>query len=458
MRQRSFAGPIILIAIGAIFLINNIVPDLSVWQLLADWWPLLLIGFGLIRLAEILVAYFSGYSASQAGAPYAPAPGRPIGFGWIFAIVLIGIAISLPHHVNKNWNWGPLRTSSIDIFGEEYTYPTTRVTPANGAKRLVLDNLRGNLSVTGADANEVRVEGQELIHAFKKQAADAVNEETRIELVPDGETIFVRQTEPANPDQAKVSVELEITVPKGMSIEARGKSGDLTINSIDGSVDVSSQRGEIHLKDIGGDSKLDVEHADLIHGTDLKGAIEIDGKGRDIQLENVAGEVTITGDFSGSLEFRNLAQQVHFESDQTDLKMAKLAGTMNMDLRDLRVENFTGPVVFSTHSRDVHFEKFNGPVSVELAHGDIDLTPSESQKLSKIDVHSRDGNIEVALPPNAQFALNAKTDQGDANNDYGDGIVSGTEGKGNSLRSENAGGPDVTLSTGRGTITVRKHD
>lgn len=457
MKNRSFAGPIIIIALGAIFLINNVVPDLSVWRLLGDWWPLLLIGFGGIRLAEVLYGHFSGYNASQAGVPYMQ-PGRSIGLGWIIAIVLVGIAISIPHHMHPDWNFGPLRTSGFEIFGEEYTYQTTRVAPANGAKRLVLDNLRGNLSVTGSDGSDVRVEGQKLIHAFKHEAANTVNDQTRIELVPDGDTMFVRATEPANPEQAHVTVQLEITIPKGMSVEARGKSGDLSITSIAGSVDVSSQRGEIHLKDIGGDSKLDVEHADLIHGSDLKGAIEIDGKGRDIQLENVGGEVTITGDFSGSLEFRNLAQQVHFESDQTDLKLAKLTGTMNMDLRDLHVEDFTGPVTFSTHSRDVHFEKFSGPASIELAHGDVDLEPEGSHKLGKIDVHSRDGNIEVALPANAQFALNAITGQGEVTNDYGDGIVSGTEGKGNSLRSANGAGPDVTLNTGRGTITVKKQD
>ena len=55
MRPRSIAGPIILIGLGILFLINNIRPDFSFWQSLWRYWPFLLIAFGVLRLAEVLV-------------------------------------------------------------------------------------------------------------------------------------------------------------------------------------------------------------------------------------------------------------------------------------------------------------------------------------------------------------------------------------------------------------------
>ena len=56
MRRGSLVGPVILILIGGVFLLNNIRPDLSVIELLISYWPFLLIGWGFLRLAEILFA------------------------------------------------------------------------------------------------------------------------------------------------------------------------------------------------------------------------------------------------------------------------------------------------------------------------------------------------------------------------------------------------------------------
>ncbi len=47
-RRRSFLGPILLIAFGVIFLLNNLgVLNWNVWATLIRLWPVLLIGFGL---------------------------------------------------------------------------------------------------------------------------------------------------------------------------------------------------------------------------------------------------------------------------------------------------------------------------------------------------------------------------------------------------------------------------
>src|SRR6476646_7752090 len=60
MRRGSIVGPVILIVIGAVFLLNNIRPDLSVLDMLASYWPFLLIVLGLLRLIEIFVSMNGG--------------------------------------------------------------------------------------------------------------------------------------------------------------------------------------------------------------------------------------------------------------------------------------------------------------------------------------------------------------------------------------------------------------
>ena len=50
MRVRSVVGPLILILLGAVFLINNVRPDLNLFTFIANYWPFLLIAMGVLRL------------------------------------------------------------------------------------------------------------------------------------------------------------------------------------------------------------------------------------------------------------------------------------------------------------------------------------------------------------------------------------------------------------------------
>ena len=449
MRNRSFAGPIILIGLGALFLINNMVPDISIWGTLGEWWPLLLIGFGLIRVVEVLIAFNTG--RSQTGAT------RTMGFGWIFGVIFLCAALSIPHHINPNWHWTNLKAGGVQFFGEEFDYPTTQVAPAGSAKRLVIDNLRGNITVNGGDGAEIRVDGQKTVRAFDRNAADGVNRQSVLTIVPEGDALYLRATEPSTNSHTRLSVTLDITVPRNMSVEARGRSGDLTVNGVQGGVDIASERGEIRLEDVGGNARLDVDHSDLVRATNMKGTIDIQGKGRDIQLENVTGQVTINGQFSGTLDFKNLAMPLHFESEQTDVKVEKLPGNISMDLSDFRAENLIGPVRLVMHSRDIHLNEFSGPVDIEVGRGDVELKPDKA-KLARVDVKCHEGNVDISLPQDGAFDLKASAHQGDINNDYGDGLIADAQGRENSLRSPKDEGPVITLNSDRGEISVRKLD
>ena len=66
MRRRSLTGPILIILVGAAFLIYNLRPDIPLFDLLAQYWPFLLIAWGTLRLLEVLLDYFRGSCARRA--------------------------------------------------------------------------------------------------------------------------------------------------------------------------------------------------------------------------------------------------------------------------------------------------------------------------------------------------------------------------------------------------------
>ena len=54
-KTKSLAGPLVLITIGTMFLIQNLT-HINIFKLFWNYWPLLLIGIGISKLLE----YFRG--------------------------------------------------------------------------------------------------------------------------------------------------------------------------------------------------------------------------------------------------------------------------------------------------------------------------------------------------------------------------------------------------------------
>src|SRR5204862_4811123 len=128
---------------------------------------------------------------------------------------------------------------------------------------------------------------------------------------------FIRIGEPRGPRPARITTDIDITVPNRIGIESHGRTGDLSINDIGGKVMVSTGRGDVRLNHIGKDVTIDSSRGGLVRAADLKGSFNLQGRGSDIELENIAGQVTINGEYSGTMEFRALAKPLRFQSSRT---------------------------------------------------------------------------------------------------------------------------------------------
>src|SRR5689334_16325120 len=206
MRNRSVAGPLILIVIGGLFLWNNLRPDVPLWELISQYWPFFLIAWGVLQLIEI------GVAASSSR----PLP-RGIGGGGVVLVIficLIGSGMYFVHHRGAGWHFGPGR---LEMFGEQYDYPVSQQAPAGNARRIVFQNVRGNLRITGGDAPEIRISGRKTIRAFRKTEADQADRETPIDITTEGDHIVVRGNQDRVSGDRRVSSDLEVAVPRGFA-------------------------------------------------------------------------------------------------------------------------------------------------------------------------------------------------------------------------------------------------
>ncbi len=445
MRPRSITGPIILVLIGVVFLLNNIWHDIPLWSLFADYWPVLLIAVGVVGLVEVL------YHVGRGAAP----PPRPVaggGFFWIFVLVMFAVWAGARHGIHI----GRIDAGGVSILGTDYEYDVNANGNSQGITRVVLDNLHGNLSLKGEDGGDVKVSGRKTVRAFNRTDADRANQQSQIRVERQGDLMVIRAEEPKSMRMLSVSTDLDITIPKGLNIEARGRSGDLTIEDVGGSVDISNGRGDVRLSNVGKDVKIESSRSGLVRASDVKGNLDLEGRGGDVQIENVQGQVTINGEYSGTLEFRALAKPLHFQSARSDFRVEQIPGSVTLDLSEMKLQNVIGPVRFQTGSRDVQATDVTNSLELTVDRGDIQVTQTVTP-LPKMEIRSRNGDITLTVPEKSAFELDGRTGQGEIDNEFGSSLVNQSAGRSASIKGRVGSGPQITLSTDRGKLSVRKN-
>lgn len=445
MRNRSITGALIVIVIGVLFLINNLWPEVFTLSRIGDYWPFLLIAAGVIGLIEVL------YHASRGVNP----PPRVFYGAGIFWVLVLGLLISIGTR-NHNWHIGRFDSPGVSIFGSDYDYDVNLTESSRGVTHVVLDNLHGNLSLKGEDGGDFKVTGRKTIRAFNRTDADRADKQSQVKIERQGDALLIRTEDYTGRGLIQITTDLDLTLPRGVSVESRGRTGDLSLDDIDGPVEVSAGRGDVRLNHIGKDIKIEATRSGDIHVTDAKGNVDLEGRGSDIQMEDIAGPVTVNGEFGGSIEFRGLAKPLHFASSRTEFHVEAIPGTITMDLGNLSLSDVSGPVRFRTGVRDIQATDVTGSLDLSVDRGDIQITSTKTP-IPKIDAHTRNGDVTVSLPEKAEFQIDASTSQGDADNEFGDGFKQESNNHSATIRGKvgNAG-PLLTIGTDRGMITLKK--
>jgi DUF4097 and DUF4098 domain-containing protein YvlB len=445
MRRRSLTGPLLLLLIGGLFLWSNLHPDVPVWHILVQYWPFLLIAWGLIRLLEALFPGGDEWRGSFSG-------------GEIWLIILISVA-GMGAWQARDFGIRLGNSGFGEWFGEQYDFPISVSAPAAGITRVVFENPHGNITVSGADTPQVSVTGHRLIRSLNRTDADRANALAPVEIVPQGDRLLVRTNQDRGPSNQRISDDLvEVSVPRGVAVEVRGRQGgDYDISGVSGDVDLFANHADVRISNVGGNARIEIGRTDSIHAVDVKGKLDIQGQGADLDLENIQGPVTVSGAYNGSLSFKKLAKPLQFEGARnTELNAQAIPGEISMDLSQFSANDVTGPMKLSTRSLDIHVHQVTRSLEVETERGDIELLPGAP--MPTIEARSGEGRIELALPSQGAFHLDATAEHGDVTNDFGAPIRQEVDGHTATLKGNVGNGPLVHITASRGSVEVRKED
>ncbi len=447
----SIFGALLLISIGGLFLWANLDPSVRPWYLIGRYWPVLIIFWGLGKLVDYLSA-----RGTPEGAQAARLSGGDI-FLLIF-ILLIGTAVS---KATQRSFWGDIGVQVEDEdwerwFGNRYEFSTSLEQALPSPATLHITN-QGNVTLIGGEGARVQGTVRKIVYAPTESEAEQRAQEADVVLepVPGGPpgSYQLRFTVRGH-DAGSARADLELRVPERTSVHLESRRGDAHIEGLTGEVQVELSRGSAELASITGPVKVELRrgNARVEH---VRGNVEVRGRGNEITVADVQGEARIEGEFVGPIRASAISQEARFVSRRTNFMAQRIDGELELIRGDLNVRRPAGNITLIAEDKDIDLDDLEGAVRVQNRHGLIRLRFPQPPR-QPLEAESHSGDIEVVLPANSAFTIDARAPSGEIINQFsGDQLTLKEEDGGATLTgSYGQRGPAIRLTSRYGSIRL----
>ena len=449
-RRGSIFWALTLIGVGAIFLYQNFNPQIHPWQIIAKYWPILIIFWGLSKLVDFIQA--------QAHPETTPPP-LFSGSEVVLLILILVMGTIVSRVVLKPWSqWGGIHIDDDElggIFTNSYTYTDTLSKAVKPQPHLIVEDQHGDLEIRASDQAKIEVVAKKAIRAEDESAAKKLADQLKVEIVEEAGHYLLRSNRRSLSEGGnRVRLDLVLRVPFATSAEVTSERGDIVMDGLHGDQALTSLKGDTRVSNVEGLVRVH-KTGGLTEVREVKGSVELDGRGGDVEISGVSGTVTVNGEFSGSVQFRNIAQTARFTSSRTNLMAQKLTGRMEMEVGSLDLSGIDGPFELATKQKDITLTDFKHSVKISNNNGNVDLRTSYLPA-HPIEVDLKKGAIELQLPSNSNFQIEANSPHGEVDCDFsGSGLKIVREGENPSISgSYGKGGPLIHLSTEYGAIRL----
>jgi Toastrack DUF4097/LiaF transmembrane domain len=441
-RRPSIAGPIVLLAVGVIALLIEMgrINGYAVWNWYVQWWPLLLIAFGVISLLE----YFF-----DRGDPYS---GRRSGGGFVVLLILL-VFLGWGAHSARHWGaigrgLGMNNNDFLFMFGEEHDNDVqmSQAAAANGTVNV--QNPRGDVTVTASTDNQIHVQAHEVVHTSSDKSAQKAFDEIRPQITTAGSGLIV-----SVPSHNGAAVDLTLTVPEKSFVTVNANHGDVSVEGLKNNADVTAGQGDVKFDAIAADVHAHMSDGDFSAHA-ISGQVFLNGHAEDVTLSEVKGQAVMDGEFFGDTHLEQMGGSIHFHSSRTAIDMPKLNGDLTLDSDDLTANQTGGPLRIETRSKNIELTQAEGDIHIENSDGDVNVTAAAP--LGNVEIMNRTGGLTLTVPANANFAVTGSTtDDSDLQTDFALPVttngdqkqISGTVG---------SGGVKVDITTTHGNLELRK--
>ena len=447
-RHRSFAGPVVLIIVGTVFLLGTM-HVLSVGRLahlFANYWPVLLILWGVIKLVEHYQAQSQGARSSGIGAG---------GVLLIIMIVVFGLIATQLERVNwsgmrDNFNFDDNDFSNL-FEGNTYNYNDNLAQDFPAGASLKVIDTHGAVSVHPSDDNKITVVVRKRVAAENQNDADKYNTETKPTITAIGGLVTVDAKTEAAGDHP-VESDLDISVPRKVPVNIESRRGDVNVTGRDAAVNLSTQHSDTTVEDVTGNVKVNQEKGS-VRVQQVNGDVHVEGRVNELAVSDVKGSVQLDGEFQESVKLERIAKTVTFKSSRTDMEFSRIDGTLDLDSDELHAGEITGPLRLNTRSKNIRLDGLSGDVRLQDDNGTVELI---MRTVGNMQIDNRNGDIQLSLPDKPGFRLDARTREGEIQSDFPELKVNNDEHQATANGSVGNGSSHIVVNNEHDNIEIRK--
>ena len=433
---------LLLILLGAIFLLYRFDRALGIGHIVAIYWPVLIILWGVARLVE-------HFTPRAAGAP------RPAFLSGGEAALLVGVIAVLCGMAAGDIVHRRLPNLDINMdFNEPYTQtqnlPPQTLPPGS---HLDIRTNRGNITVHSGTGNELSITENKSAPGPNESAAQERMNRADVSVVEESAGYYAINSSGSD---GRVTINLDVQVPKDVQLTATANRGDVSISGVGGTVHVEAQNGTVEIHDAGAGVTLTMQKGDA-HILGVTGDVSVAGKGNEIEIGNVTGDATITGNFYGPIRASNIGKTLQCAAQESQVTLEHLTGRIVLDSGRIEVSGVAGPANISTRHKDISVEDSAGRLDVADSHGDIDVRYSKPPR-EEATIQNETGDVNMSVPTNSNFEIAANSRNGEAQSDFAAPSlnVASDDNAGAINGKIGTGGPKISIATTYGTVRLRK--
>ncbi len=227
--------------------------------------------------------------------------------------------------------------------------------------------------------------------------------------------------------------DLEITVPKSVTVQTRDQYGRTEISGFNGGVESASQFGAMDLRDIGGEVRAETSYAALkVNGT---GPATLKNQFGSIEAADIRGALNAETSYA-LLDARDITGTVKLRNQFGRLQVEKAGGAdLKTSYGELRAKEINGDARLVNQFGRVDAEDITGSVKAETSYGPMDITGpganfdcdnqfggikvrATSATLASLQARTSYAALEVLVPAGLKPAVQAHTTYGDIDSDF----------------------------------------
>lgn len=446
--HRSLAGPFVLIVFGTVCLLATmgVLSRVRMWHLFANYWPVLLIFWGVIKLIEHQRAQREGTRAAGIGA------------GGVFLVVMIVVFGLIANQLDRV-NWSGLHdqfnlgddNDFSSIFGQSYSFNDNleQAFPA-GASLKIIDT-HGAVSVHASDNNKITVIVRKRVGADSQSDADEYNSKTKPTITAIGGLVTLNAMAEAAGDHP-VEVDLDVSLPRKVAVAITSRKGDVNLVGREGNIDISAQHSDTTVEDVTGNVKVSQEKGS-VRIEQINGDVHVEGRVDEVSLADIKGAAQLDGEFQESVKLARIAKTVILKSTRTDMEFSRIEGDLDLDSGELHAEQITGPLHLTTREKNIRLDDVSGDVRLQDNDGTIEVG---MRTLGNVQIDSRNGDLQLSLPDKAGFRLDARTRDGEIQSDFPELKVNNDEHEAKASGSVGNAASHIVLNNEHEGIEIRK--